>query len=321
MIWCLQSDVTVRPILAFRFDNWVTVVFTLVIAIWSMFMLDVWTRTLRTYQTRWGLDSKFESNHRTRGKFRGNKTLHPRPIRQLGWESLEARFLDAAHTAADSPEREIQYDTLGLTLKRCVAVFLPLVTMTAMLVIVYVAITVFRVFARIKLSADHDSDLIGSLLASLTASLLNLIFILALNDVYYIVAIKLTDWENHRTQSGHEDALIWRVFWFQFVNTNAALFYVAVIKPSYESIRCSSGEIIPENPWPEPCASYGCRLELSLELMVIMVGKQWLQNKKEAYYPKLETWWTNYRAKSKDKEAAAYEDLEGPMLRHMFFDM
>ena len=106
---------------------------------------------------------------------------------------------------------------------------------------------------------------------------------------------------------------------FQFVNTNAALFYVAVVKPSYESIRCGSSSIVDGNPWPEPCASYGCRLELSLELMVIMVGKQFFQNQMESYKPKLQTWWRGllrrFRMKSVDdlarrQDAARRKEVE-----------
>ena len=292
-----KSDVTVRPIRVFRFDNWVTVVFTLVIAIWSMFMLDVWTRTLRTYQTRWGLNSKFESN-RPRTHFKGN-----------AWLGLAPKRSETDELEQQTKGTILYYDTLGLVLIRYFAAISMVVTMTAMLVIVYIAITVFRVFARIKFSAVYDNDLIGSLLASLVASIFNLIFILALNDVYKWCAVKLTQWENHRTRAGHERALIWKVFWFQFVNTNAALFYVAVIKPGYESIRCSSSPIVSGNPWPEPCASYGCRLELSLELLVIMVGKQWMQNQMEAHLPKLGTWWTKRMA---PKEST--EDLKEPLL-------
>jgi len=184
---CL-ADQCVTSVLSYAFDNWVTVAFTLLIAIWSMFVLDIWTRTLRTYQARWGLDSKFETD-RPRGKFKGN--------------AKRTNRLD---------NTEETFDTIGRVLARYFAAISTLVTMTAMLVIVYVAITVFRVFARIKLSAAYDSDLTGSLLAGLVASIFNLIFILALNDLYQVCAVKLTEWENHRTRVGHEDALVWKVF-------------------------------------------------------------------------------------------------------------
>lgn len=48
--------------------------------------------------------------------------------------------------------------------------------------------------------------------------------------VYRKVAKRLTDWENHRTESEYENALILKNFIFQFVNSYISLFYIAFLK-------------------------------------------------------------------------------------------
>ncbi|KAK2168459.1 hypothetical protein NP493_1230g00018 [Ridgeia piscesae] len=48
--------------------------------------------------------------------------------------------------------------------------------------------------------------------------------------IYDVLAWKLTDWENHRTQTRYDDALIMKLFAFQFVNNYTTLFYIAFLR-------------------------------------------------------------------------------------------
>jgi hypothetical protein len=59
---------------------------------------------------------------------------------------------------------------------------------------------------------------------------LNATFIVLMNYLYAFLAGKLNDWENHRTRTDYEDALIVKTFAFQFINSYIALFYIAFIK-------------------------------------------------------------------------------------------
>jgi hypothetical protein len=45
--------------------------------------------------------------------------------------------------------------------------------------------------------------------------------------VFEKVAIRLTDWENHRTRTIYHDSLILKLFSFEFVNNYGPLFYLA----------------------------------------------------------------------------------------------
>jgi hypothetical protein len=56
------------------------------------------------------------------------------------------------------------------------------------------------------------------------------VVIVLLNILYETLAMKLNDWENHRTASKYEAHLTFKIFLFQFVNLNASLFYIAFFK-------------------------------------------------------------------------------------------
>lgn len=71
----------------------------------------------------------------------------------------------------------------------------------------------------------------GVQVGGIIASFISSIQISFFNVVYGKVAILLNDYENHRTDVKYEDALIAKTFIFQFVNSFAALFYIAFVKP------------------------------------------------------------------------------------------
>jgi hypothetical protein len=48
------------------------------------------------------------------------------------------------------------------------------------------------------------------------------------------MALALTDWENHRTDVEYENALVFKLFVVQFLNSYATLYYVAFFKAFFE---------------------------------------------------------------------------------------
>jgi hypothetical protein len=73
-------------------------------------------------------------------------------------------------------------------------------------------------------------------MAGTIASLLNAVQIQVMNYVYGSLAVVLNSYENHRTETIYEDALISKTFVFQFVNSFASLFYIAVVKPYIQNL-------------------------------------------------------------------------------------
>ena len=75
-------------------------------------------------------------------------------------------------------------------------------------------------------------------LGPIIAQFLNAIFILYWGEVFTPVALRLTESENHRTQTEFEDSLISKSFGFNFINAYASLFYVAFLtgrSPNFRS--------------------------------------------------------------------------------------
>jgi len=117
-------------------------------------------------------------------------------------------------------------------------------------------------------------------------ALINLIIILILQYFYEILAIWLTNAELHRTDRTYEASLTIKMFLFQFVNYYASIFYIALIKP----LIIYKPTYLDRHSKPlrfEECDVSGCVWELSIQLMIIMVGKQLISNIWEFYFSKL----------------------------------
>ena len=94
---------------------------------------------------------------------------------------------------------------------------------------------------------------------SVFGSVTNGIMITILNNIYSRVAIRLTKWENHETESSYQYSLILKTFSFQFVNSFLTLFYAAFVMRSMD--------------------------ELAERLISILVSKQIIDNIKEFTIP------------------------------------
>ena len=77
----------------------------------------------------------------------------------------------------------------------------------------------------IVLDTDKDVNSYSSYIASAMSAFQIAVF----NIIYSYAASRLTDMENHRTDSEYEDGMIMKLFLFQFVNSYSSFFYIAFI--------------------------------------------------------------------------------------------
>ena len=82
----------------------------------------------------------------------------------------------------------------------------------------------------------------------------------------------MNDFENHRTDTEYEDALIAKTFIFQFVNSFASMFYIGFIKPWIQEI--------------DPCLN-SCMSELQVSLGTIFIMQLIVGNFTELMIPSL----------------------------------
>jgi len=51
-----------------------------------------------------------------------------------------------------------------------------------------------------------------------------------MNFVYSWVALRTTEWENHRTHKEHQSVLVWKLVFFYCINHYISLFYLAFFR-------------------------------------------------------------------------------------------
>ncbi|KAM5271062.1 anoctamin-7 isoform 3-T3 [Hipposideros larvatus] len=273
------------------FDHGGTVFFSLFVALWAVLLLEYWKRKSATLAYRWGCSDYEDIEERPRPQFAASApTTAPNPI-----------------TGEDEP-----YFPRRSRVRRVLAGSVVIAMMVAVVVMCLVSIILYRAIMAILVSRSHNTLLAAwaSRIASLTGSVVNLIFILILSKLYVALAHLLTRWEMHRTQTRFEDAFTLKVFIFQFANFYSSPIYIAFFKGRFVGYPGSYHSLFGVRN--EECAAGGCLIELAQELLVIMVGKQVINNVQEILVPKLKGWWQKFRLRSKRKAGASAAAGQAP---------
>ncbi|CAE7662482.1 Ano6, partial [Symbiodinium microadriaticum] len=176
--------------------------FATFMAFWATLFLEFWKRKESTHAMMWGT-SGFEAEEQDRPQFEG--VITPSPI--TGKPHL--------------------YFSRGEKAKR--ASYSMVVILAFIAAVIAVVGSIF--YLKLVLSRIKSLAYAGTHLGGIIAALANAIQIQVMNLIYGGVAIRLTDFENHRTDTAYEDSLIGKTFVFMFVNSFAALFYIAFVKP------------------------------------------------------------------------------------------
>lgn len=106
----------------------------------------------------------------------------------------------------------------------------------------------------------------------MASTVIELTIITALANIYNSLAVVLTNWEYCRTQKEFDESVTTKNFIFHFVNYYSSLFYIAFIKGKLVGYPGKYNRFF---GWRrEECHHGGCLLELSIQLVIIMLGKQ-----------------------------------------------
>ena len=106
----------------------------------------------------------------------------------------------------------------------------------SIVVFITISIAVFATIACLGLKAYMVENKVPY--GKQGAGVANAVQIAVLNGLYRGVATKLTNYENHRTDSLHENNLIIKTFLFRFFNSYASFFYIAFLKKPLEVAGC-----------------------------------------------------------------------------------
>ncbi|XP_031224352.1 anoctamin-7 isoform X2 [Mastomys coucha] len=304
--WLLSSACTLAQ--AGRlFDHGGTVFFSLFMALWAVLLLEYWKRKNATLAYRWDCSDYEDIEERPRPQFAAMAPMTAlNPI-----------------TGADEP-----YFPEKNRVRRMLAGSVVLLMMVAVVIMCLVSVILYRAVMAIIVSKSNNAFLSAwaSRIASLTGSVVNLVVILILSKAYVVLAQVLTRWEMHRTQTAFEDAFTLKVFIFQFVNFYASPVYIAFFKGRFVGYPGNYHTLFGVRN--EECPAGGCLSELAQELLVIMVGKQIINNVQEVLVPKLKGCWQKF---SRGKKAgsgthpapweADYELLPCEGLFHEYLEM
>ncbi|TDH15475.1 hypothetical protein EPR50_G00032050 [Perca flavescens] len=245
------------------FDNGGTVFLSVFMSLWAVTFLEYWKRTCTALSHRWDCSEFEDIEERPRPEFTAMAPMNMRnPV-----------------TGAEEP-----YFPENKRLKRTLTGYMVIIVLIAVVLMFLIAIILYRTILRIVISKSNGFlSFSAARIASLSGSVLNLFIILMLSKVYTSLANVLTHWEMHRTQTKYEDMFILKVFILKFVNLFSAPVYIAFFKGSFVGYPGKYNTLFGLRN--EDCGAGGCLIELAQELLVIMVGKQLINNIYEFIWP------------------------------------
>uniref|UniRef100_A0A672H7S3 Anoctamin n=1 Tax=Salarias fasciatus TaxID=181472 RepID=A0A672H7S3_SALFA len=279
------SSICVTYKVGLLFDNGGTVFFSVFMSLWAVTFLEYWKRTCSALSHRWDCSDFQDIEERPRPEF---AAMAPMTVRNPVTGAEEPYF----------PEKQ----RFSRTVTGCMVIII-MVTVVLMFLI---SIILYRTILSIVIYKSANSFF--SRIASFTGSVLNLLVILMLSKVYTALAHLLTRWEMHRTQTKYEDMFILKVFIFQFVNFYSSPVYIAFFKGRFIGYPGNYNTLLGVRN--EDCGAGGCLIELAQELLVIMVGKQLINNVQEFISPKVKSWWHRRKLKPQKEEKKLKEAQE-----------
>ncbi|KAG0017564.1 Anoctamin-7 [Podila clonocystis] len=249
------------------FDNALTLPYALFMSVWSALFVEYWKRKSNVLAYTWNTFD-FERRERARPEFKPTST----------------------RISPVTGKVELYYPRY----KQLVSIF-----MSAMVVIISIGIVVvsvgslmiFSIWIKKPLEGPDKVAIIvdgkpvyrfNSAVSTAITAVLNLVVIMLLGTVYARLAKILTDNENHRRLTQYEDSLILKRFLFDFVNFYSALFYIAYIKV----FKIFGSDLQDSCP-----AVGGCMMDLTIQLAIVFVGKQFVNQFQELAIPQLQKYW------------------------------
>lgn len=220
-----------------NFSHPVLPFYCLIITVWSIVMLEHWKQKEKMTALKWGM-TDYEAKEPDRPEYRGfliDSFVDGEPMLFFPQQEANGRFLSSQ----------------------------TVITACACLVIgVVSSIYVLR------FTIQNDVGVA----ASFIASILNTVQIVVFNMIYQQVALYLTDMENHRTATQYEDALIGKLFLFQFINSYSSFFFLAFIAEYLSRPNGVADDYVGQ------CGASSCMQPLSINLAIIFGTRLFLNN-------------------------------------------
>ncbi|KAF8359770.1 anoh-1, partial [Pristionchus pacificus] len=242
------------------FDTELTAFFAVFMSIWGSIFLTVWNRNSSVLTSEWDCES----------------------IRET--ECDRAQFIGTS-TEIDpvTGETVIVYPSWIRWLKIVASLIIVLFSM-GIVVCSVISVILYKCFALQYLHCNKEFNWLCSLCINFLPSILNTSSTMVLGMIYSGVVYRLTDWENHQTQTEYQNALIVKLFAFQFVNNYTSLFYIAFVRP--ESNGFQTNGLFGLGPiYKDVCKEGTCGSLLALQLIIHLIIKPFPKWSKDIVIP------------------------------------
>lgn len=223
--------------------------YALFVVLWAVFFTEHWKRVERTCVMKWGMVG-FEHNEPDRPQYEGEvvaSLINGKPIVRFSNRKANERMRRSIF---------VVFMMISMVIGTTACVYL-------------IRNAMFENGGEEKMAANY------------TASFLNSIQITVFAILYGKLAKKLTDNENHRTNTEYEDSMIAKLFLFQCVNFFSSFAFTAFCAKFLPKLKNDKPANVGQ------CGSPDCMKVLAINLIIVLVVHTTVGNVVEFILPKL----------------------------------
>ena len=212
-------------------NSLVSPIYTFFIIIWGVLFVNSWDRKCASHVCDWGIN-QVKWRQEVRSGYVGRKRMSP-------VTGMPERYFDPK-------ERLFRY-----CVSACVTLFMLILAFSVMVISLNLQGYIHKfsysknylLYPTISWLCDEGQYLDPTGKGPMPFILLyipvifHVVIIQVLNKIYQVVAINLTNWENHRSPTQHENALYVKRFFFEAFDCYIALFYLAFIENDIVLLR------------------------------------------------------------------------------------
>ncbi|XP_057662421.1 anoctamin-4-like isoform X2 [Diorhabda carinulata] len=273
------------------FDNRMSIMFSVFVSLWSTVFMEYWQRRQAELQLQWN-------------------------VKDLPYDTVtRPEYVTKARKVRYLKNSNIEYHYIPLV-DKCVSYTVTTTTILLMLTLVLAAVLgvmIYRITVNVILLRRSEDKIIVNnrhIIASVTGACISATFIIIFKKLFDKLSFWLTEIENHRTQYEFDNAYILKGYGLAFVNNYAAVIYIAFFKGKFFTHPGDMGK------WEEfgglgsdICDANGCIVDLSIQLITIMVFKAFMSHGLQNFIPVLRKKFSHYKLKvNRETNLTFYEE-------------
>ncbi|KAJ3201608.1 Anoctamin-7 [Entophlyctis luteolus] len=228
------------------FDNNLTPPFGLLTSLWAILMPVVWNQRTKVFSWKWATN-EFQKEETRRPQYKGE---------------------------AKSPitgKQELYFPKTKRLGRQ---------TMSALFILFWILLVFLSIAVQVSIGAYLSPRINNDIAINALTSLLGLVSIIFMKIPFRSVVDRLNEWENYRTKSQFDNALIFKTYLFDFANSYAQLIYYAFVKPNL-----LNKNLFGFTELDDSCTKSECASSVTINLFIIFIGGQVIERFQELAIP------------------------------------